>query len=80
MKFFRRILDALAPAPLSLFDRFRRAPDPKLSSLFVVEFAATPDQATIDKLNSVLEPIEKKYGIDFIPLEPGIRIRRFEEL
>lgn len=69
--------------PISLFDRIRSLRKPKsaaLSKLYVLKsnFPITEDKAT--ELDNALEPLRKKFGIDFFVLEPGITISRFDEI
>ncbi|MGD1073903.1 MAG: hypothetical protein ABSB15_27645 [Bryobacteraceae bacterium] len=83
----RRILGALhnlwgGTAPKSLFD-LAREPRPKsklpTSKLYVIEadFEVQPD--TYDSLQTMLGEIREKYGLDFMILEPGFKLKRFDD-
>lgn len=51
-----------------------------LSRLYVmhVDYEVTERQAV--QLDAVLEPLRQKYGIDFLVLEPGNKLSRFEDI
>ena len=69
-------------APKSLFE-MARAPRPKsvlpTSKLYVIEadFEIQPD--TYESLQGMLGEIREKYGLDFMILEPGFKLRRFDD-
>ena len=87
MRAVRRILRSLrdswrGTAPRSLFD-LARQPRPKsvlpTSKLYVIEadFEIHPD--TYDSLQAMLGEIREKYGLDFMILEPGIKLKRLDD-
>jgi hypothetical protein len=69
-------------APKSLFD-LAREPRPKsklpTSKLYVIEadFEISPDE--YDSLQAMLGEIREKYGLDFMILEPGFKLKRFDD-
>lgn len=65
-------------APLSLFTPKPKAPG--LEKLYVlrVDFKMTPDGAA--KMDASLNPLREKYGLDFIVLEPGMNVARFDDI
>lgn len=74
----RKWLASFNAAPLSLF-----APRPKipgLEKLYVlrVDFKISPENEV--KMNDGLNPLREKYGLDFIILEPGMTIERFDDV
>ena len=87
MRILRRILGLLRDAwsdtaPKSLFDLAReQRPKSKLptSKLYVIEadFEITPE--AYDGLQSMLGEIREKYGLDFMILEPGFKLKRFDD-
>ena len=87
MRILRRILGLLrdawsGTAPKSLFDLAREPrPQSKLptSKLYVIEadFEITPE--AYDGLQAMLGEIREKYGLDFMILEPGFKLKRFDD-
>ena len=76
----QRFLDWFRSPPIqSLFARPRRAKG-KLSNLYVVrvDFPLKPETAS--RLQQNLDLLRERYGIDFLVLEPGIRLSRFDEI
>jgi hypothetical protein len=69
-------------APKSLFE-LAKEPRPKsilpTSKLYVVEvdFEVSPD--ALDSLQKQLGTIREKYGLDFMILEPGFKLKRFDD-
>ena len=49
------------------------------SNLYVVEtdFAVSPD--TYNNLQAMLDVVREKYGLDFLILEPGFKLKRFDD-
>ena len=87
MRILRRILGLSRDAwngtvPKSLFD-LAREPRPQskrpTSKLYVIEadFEITPE--AYDGLQAMLEEIRQKYGLDFMILEPGFKLKRFDD-
>jgi hypothetical protein len=87
MRAVRRMLRFLGKfcrgsGPKSLFD-LAREPRPKsklpTSKLYVIEadFEIQPD--TYDSLQAMLGGIREKYGLDFMILEPGFKLKRFDD-
>ncbi len=87
MRIVRRIIGLLrdswrGTAPKSLFDLARELrPKSGLSTskLYVIEadFEIQPD--TYDSLQAMLGEIREKYGLDFMILEPGFKLKRFDD-
>ena len=87
MRTVRHILGLLrdfwsSTVPKSLFD-LAREPRPKsklpTSKLYVIEadFEISPDE--YDSLQAMLGEIREKYGLDFMILEPGFKLKRFDD-
>jgi len=87
MRIFGRLFGRLCDlrrgtAPKSLFD-LAREPRPKsklpTSKLYVIEadFEITPE--AYDGLQAMLGEIREKYGLDFMILEPGFKLKRFDD-
>ena len=87
MRTVRRILGLLGgswrgTAPKSLFD-LAREPRPKSKlptpKLYVIEadFEISPDE--YDSLQAMLGEIREKYDLDFMILEPGFKLKRFDD-
>jgi hypothetical protein len=51
----------------------------KTSGLYVVEtdFAVTPD--SYNNLQAMLDVVREKYDLDFLILEPGFKLKRFDD-
>ena len=65
-------------APLSLF-----APKPKapgLSKLYVLRVDFKMSEEYAKKMDAALDPLRAKYGLDFIVLEPGMNVARFDDI
>jgi hypothetical protein len=68
--------------PKSLFE-LAKEPRPKsvlpTSRLYVVavDFEVSPD--ALDSLQTQLSGIREKYGLDFMILEPGFKLKRFDD-
>jgi hypothetical protein len=87
MRIVRRIFRLLCDrwrgtAPKSLFD-LAMEPRPKsklpTSKLYVIEadFEISPD--AYDALQAHLDLLRAKYGLDFMILEPGFKLKRFDD-
>lgn len=65
-------------APLSLFVPKPKAPG--LEKLYVlrVDFKMSPEAAK--NMDASLQPLRDKYGLDFIVLEPGMNVARFDDI
>jgi hypothetical protein len=83
----RRILQFLGTCwcgkgPKSLFDL---ANEPRAKSvlptskLYVVEVDFEVSSDALDSLQSQLTTIREKYGLDFMILEPGFKLKRFDD-
>lgn len=78
----RFLRDTFAPEPpktlLQLANEQRRQKKGKLANLYVVEvdFSVGEDHPLLKSLAEIRD----KYGIDFLPTEPGIKIKRFIDL
>jgi hypothetical protein len=51
----------------------------KTSSLYIIQtdFEVTPESYT--NLQTMLDEVRDKYGIDFLILEPGFKLKRFDD-
>jgi len=69
-------------APKSLFD-LAREPRPKsklpTSKLYVIEADFEISSEEYDSLETMLGEIREKYGLDFMILEPGFKLKRFDD-
>lgn len=71
------------PLPETLFSLARRkrsSPPPSTASLYVlrVDFPLKADMR--DSIQHSLQPLKDKFGIDFLLLEPGISVKRFDDI
>jgi hypothetical protein len=76
----QRFLGWFRPRPIqSLFARPQRG-NGKTSNLYIVrvDFPLKPEME--DRLQRNLDVLRERYGIDFLVLEPGIRLSRFDEI
>ena len=68
--------------PKSLFTLVKE-PRPKsrlpISRLYVVQVDFEVLPHTLESLETQLAAIREKYGLDFMILEPGIKLKRFDE-
>ena len=57
--------------------RSRRTPS--TSKLYIVEtdFAVSDD--AYDRIQAHLDAVRQKYGLDFLLLEPGFKLKRFDD-
>jgi hypothetical protein len=73
---------SLGSGPKSLMT-LAKEPRPKstlpTAKLFVVEtdFEITPD--SYNNLQAMLDVVREKYGLDFLMLEPGFKLKRFDD-
>lgn len=60
--------------------RQRKPRRPGTDKLYIlaVDFPVKPEVAAA--INEALEPYRQKYGLDFLVLEPGMRLSRFDEI
>ena len=51
----------------------------KTSSLYIIQtdFEVTPESYT--NLQTMLDEVRDKYGLDFLILEPGFKLKRFDD-
>ena len=71
--------DSAPKSLLTLANEPRRRGKVKTSGLYVVEadFAVSPD--TYNNLQAMLDTLREKYGLDFLILEPGFKLKRFDD-
>lgn len=80
----RRFLRELwtGTGPKSLF-QLTNEPRPKsvfpTSKLYVVEVDFEVGSDALDSLQAQLSTIREKYGLDFMILEPGFKLKRFDD-
>jgi hypothetical protein len=67
-------------APQSLRMLMRQPRPAPTSKLYVLRTDFQVNKEKAADIDSALEPIRKKYGLDFILLEPGIKLSRFEDI
>lgn len=80
---FRSLLGCwLGAPPKSLFE-LAREPRPRsilpTSKLYVVEVDFQVSPNALDSLEAQLGTIREKYGLDFMILEPGFKLKRFDD-
>lgn len=63
---------------ITIFSKIRRPAS--VTGLYVVDVGGQVSQEQAEALDRMFGPLRKKYGIDFIVLEPGIRLRRFDDI
>ena len=51
----------------------------KTSSLYIIQtdFEVSPESYT--NLQAMLDEVREKYGLDFLILEPGFKVKRFDD-
>ncbi len=82
LRMLRAARDRWREGPKSLF-ALAREPRPKsplpTSKLYVIEadFEISPD--AYDALQAHLDLLRAKYGLDFMILEPGFKLKRFDD-
>jgi hypothetical protein len=68
--------------PKSLFEQAKE-PQPKsilpTSKLYVVEVDFEVGSDALDSLQAQLSAMREKYGLDFMILEPGFKLKRFDD-
>ena len=87
MRILRSIIRSVREAwrgtsPKSLFT-LAKEPRPKstlpTSKLYVIEVDFEVLPHTLESLETQLGAIREKYGLDFMILEPGIKLKRFDD-
>lgn len=70
-------------APESLFGLIRthkRPSQPGLTKLYILQTDFPVGLEARRNIEASLAPIKEKYGIDFLVLEPGINLKRFDDI
>lgn len=65
---------------MQLLQRRRAGPAPKTSSLYVLQVDFPMTESLTTKMDGALNPLREKYGLDFIVLEPGMKLSRFDDI
>lgn len=65
--------------PQSLFVLARKR-SAATSKLYVIHTDFPIDRDKANALDAQLEPLRKKFGLDFLVLEPGIKLTRFDDI
>ena len=68
--------------PKSLFDLAKEERPKSLvptSKLYVVEVDFEVSSDALDSLQTQLSAMREKYGLDFMILEPGFKLKRFDD-
>jgi hypothetical protein len=68
--------------PKSLFDLAKEPRSKSVlptSKLYVVEVDFEVGSDALDSLQAQLSAIREKYGLDFMILEPGFKLKRFDD-
>lgn len=66
-------------APLSIIHA-RKPKSASIAQLYVlrVDFELTPE--SLSTIEAGLRPLREKFGLDFIVLEPGMKLSRFDDI
>jgi hypothetical protein len=77
----RRILERLfgLARPETLLELMRRRRPASTSKLYVLKVDFQIKTEARVEIDQALDPIRTKFGIDFIVLEPGITLKRFDD-
>lgn len=82
MQRFRKFLSRIfrGEGLLSVFAPVQHRHKGKIQNLYVVrtDFELKPEMRRL--FSESLQPLRDRYGLDFIVLEPGIKLQRFDEL
>jgi hypothetical protein len=65
---------------LSLATRRQFQPKGNLANLYILEVEFPLDEETATKVDEALEPLRRKYDLDFYVKEPGFTFRRFYDI
>jgi len=66
--------------PQSLFALMRRPRPASTAGLYLIEVNFPMDEQRQAELEQTLAPLRAKYGLDFLLLEPGYKLRRFNDV
>ena len=50
------------------------------AGLYVLTVDFRVDEEAVKAIAAALDPVKQKYGLDFIVLEPGMRLTRFDDI
>ena len=80
MKILERIAKAIRPSgPETLMGLARNRRMPSTSKLYIVEVDFAISDDAYDKIQAHLDELRQKYGLDFLLLEPGFKLKRFDD-
>lgn len=65
---------------ISLFRSRRRPAQSSTAGLYILRVDFPVKAELLARIQATLDPIKKKYGIDFLVLEPGINLSRFDDI
>ncbi len=77
---FRAFLRSKPETLMSLIRASRPPKLPGLERLYVVEVIAPMDVEREKEFDAQLARISDKYGLDFLLTDPGVRIKRFNDI
>ena len=80
MSVLERIRKFLRPrGPETLMSLARRRRMPSTSRLYIVETDFAVSEDAYEKIQAHLDELRQKYGLDFLLLEPGFKLKRFDD-
>lgn len=77
---FKRLINlwrGTGPQSLAMLAAGKRKPSTERLYVLSVDFAMK--ESVRDEFNKSLEPLREKFGLDFLVLEPGIKLKRFDD-
>jgi len=77
MKFLTRLFSREV---LTLFPKRVRDPKSPIKNLYVIKVDFPVTKQRMAEIDDMLDPIRKKYGLDFLLLEPGIKFVKFDDI
>lgn len=74
------LLGALPQSLAHLLLRPRGPVSKRTAGLYILEVDFKVTKEVAEGIDKALTPVREKYGVDFIVLEPGMRLRRFNDV
>jgi hypothetical protein len=79
MKPIRRFLAWWAARPETLMALINRPRPASTSKLYVVEIDFSMPPPMMEDFEKNLDRLREKFGLDFLMVEPGIKLKRFDD-
>jgi hypothetical protein len=76
---FRKLASLFGESPKSLFALIRQPRPASTSKLYVIEVDFNFGEDQRRALDEALNPIRAKYSLDFFVVEPGLKLKRFDD-